>query len=56
MLEDDLYVAEEPKYVLCFIHYKGVESCNLTQIDATALVMHLTSTLSLILDFKDEKI
>ena len=41
---------------LCFIHYKGIESSNVTQIDAMALVVHLASTLSLILDFKDEKI
>ena len=40
---------------LCFIHYKGIESSNVTQIDAMALVVHLASTLSLILDFKDEK-
>ena len=37
------------------MQYKKLKSSNFTQIDVKTLVMYLTSTLSLILDLKDEK-
>ena len=42
-------------YMLWFIQYKKLKSSNVTQIDAKALFMDLTSILSLIPSLRDEE-